>query len=832
MARNNSPKNEKKLEARLWDGVQESDFESNKNIEVVDIAQYDTEMMTYYALNVNMWRQLLKLSDSLKPVERRILYALYKHNGFPGNKLKSTLITGFTAIYHCHGDAYPTMVNMAQNWKKQVPLIKGHGNFGNAAGEFYAADRYTEASMSKYAKECFFDDYDEDCVEMVFNSTSDLYEPITLPSKFPNILVNGGTGIAFGNAFRIPTYNINDIIDVCKRVMAAPETADVFMIPDLPSGCQIVDDGHTFQDICNEGKATMKMRADSEIIDGGRVWIIKFTSIPWMRSLQTIKDKIVELHRKGAITIKDYQDHSYPIKTKNGQVETKIDFRILVDKAHDPKVVLNKLYNLTDLQYSASVDFKVVLDVLEIKKLNMRDLINAWLDERRSYKRRLFNKRLTKVAARIDLLKILIILCTGENLNKTTNIIQNSHEDEACAKLQKLAKMTSYQAAQIYEMKLRAFNADAKKKYEAELKERQNEYNDLMKTIRSEKRIDAIIADELEDLRKYAQPRRSKIVEEESGVHISDTTHSIVVSKQGMIKKLAYHQNDVKRNSNLGSFRSGDYPTHQCVIHNTSNIIFLDSFGRYSIIPVHKIDNTELSQYGHKLYDIAGLSGKIVNVMESPDDDFIEKCKKQIGDPYLVTISRNGYAKKTPMEVFTHMNSKKNIRAMKIRDDDSLAIADIMFDKTRMIIYTEKGIYSQLTVDRIADQAKDSMGLITLRVESDDGVKGYAPIGPDDEYVVILSEKGMIKKVPVSLFGSIARRGNPDDQGCLMTLDPTDSIAFASGIKPGQKVIVGMRNQVISLNEADIPDQTKKAKGKHLVPSGPTANIVVVSVQD
>ena len=124
------------------------------------------------------------------------------------------------------------------------------------------------------------------------------------------------------------------------------------------------------------------------------------------------------------------------------------------------------------------------------------------------------------------------------------------------------------------------------------------------------------------------------------------------------------------------------------------------------------------------------------------------------------------------------------------------------------------------------------MGLITLSVDSDDGVKGYAPIGPDDEYVVILSEKGMIKKVPVSLFGSIARRGNPDDQGCLMTLDPTDSIAFASGIKPGQKVIVGMRNQVISLNEADIPDQTKKAKGKHLVPSGPTANIVVVSVQD
>ena len=187
-------KNDNKMEKRLWDGISEGDFEFGSNVDLVDIADYNKENMTMFAANVNLFRQLIRLSDSLKPVERRILYALYQARAFPGHKLKSNMIVGHTAVYHCHGDSYPSMVGMAQNWKKQVPLIDGKGNFGSSASEFYAAARYTEASMSKYAKECFFDDYDEDCVETVFNSASDLYEPMSLPAKFPNILVNGGMG--------------------------------------------------------------------------------------------------------------------------------------------------------------------------------------------------------------------------------------------------------------------------------------------------------------------------------------------------------------------------------------------------------------------------------------------------------------------------------------------------------------------------------------------------------------------------------------------------------------------------------------------------------------
>ncbi len=822
----------KKDERRLWDGVIEGDFNAECNLEEVDIADYDLKHMTLYSSNVNLFRQIIRLSDSLKPVERRILYALYLAKAFPGHKLKSTMIGGYTAVYHCHGDSYPAMVGMAQSWKKPCPLIDGKGNFGSAAGELYAASRYTEASMSKYAKECFFDDYDPDCVEMVFNSASDLDEPMSLPAKFPNILVNGGMGIAFGNSFRIPTYNINDIVDICKRVIENPETANVYMIPDLPSSCQILDDGHSFKDIIDTGKGILKMRADAEVYEGGRNWIIKITSLPWMTTLTSIKDKIVILTKAGSLPIKDTQDHSYAIKDKDGKVKTKVDFRIIFDKAHDPYTILNRLYTMTDLQKSVSIDFKVVLDNLTVRRLNMRDLINSWLDERRGYKRRLFNKRLTKISARIDLLNILIYLLKEENIEKTLKIIKSSDSNEAIEKLMKLGKMTSYQATKVYDMKLSAFTKDARKRYKEEKDELIKDRDDLMKTIRSEKKIDKIIIDELEDLRKYATPRKSKIVEEETGINIPDTNHSIIISESGMIKKLGYNENNPSKNANMGSFKTGDYPTHCCVVHNTSSITLFDTFGRYSIIPVYQIDNTEPSNYGHKVFDIAKLSGKIINCIESYDSDLINIMRKKIGEPYLLTITKRGYAKKTPMSVYIDMKNSKNIRAMKIRDDDSMIAANVIFDSSTLIIYTKKGLYNIIKMKDIAEQAKDSMGLITMRVPDDDEVAGFAVLGKDDDYAVIISEKGMVKKVNLKYFGDPSKRGSVKDQGSVMTLDPTDSVKYIGSMMDGQDIAVILRNSVLFLVGDDIPDQTKKSKGKKMLSLPGNANIVGASVID
>ena len=822
----------KKNENRLWDGIGEPEF-VEENYEEVDIADYDLKNMTLFSSNINVFRQIIRLSDSLKPVERRILYAMYKARALPGHKLKSNMISGLTAVYHCHGDSYPAMVGMAQSWKKQCPLIDGKGNFGNPAyPDMYGAQRYTEACMSQYAKECFFDDYDDDCVEMIFNSASDRDEPMSLPAKFPNILVNGGMGIAFGNAFRIPTYNITDIIEACKKVIEYPESAHIFMIPDLPCGCQIVDDGECFQQIINDGVGVLKMRSDVEIIEGNKNWILKFTSLPWMTSLQSIDEKIVELTKSGVLPIKDKQDHSYATKQKSGKVSMNIDYRLIFDKVHDPYNVLYKLYSMTDLQKSVSIDFKVVMDDLKVRRLNMRDLINSWLDERRGYKRRLFNKKLTKVSARIDLLTVLIRLLTGSNIEKTVKIIRSSNSEEAVSKLMSLCEMTSYQAAKIYEMKLNAFTKDAKAKYEMERSELIKEREKLMKIIGNEKKIDQIIIDELEDLRKYATPRRSKIVSSDTGKRISDTMHSIVITKDNRIKKILFDENNLQKSMNMGSFKTGDYPVKHAVVHNVNSIMLFDSFGRYSVVPVNQIDSTESSHYGYPAYDVAKLSGSIIGFFESYDEDLIKRLEKKYGTPYLVTITKNGYAKKTPMRTYLENARDRGVRAMKIRDDDSVVIASVMFDSSIIIIYTKRGDYAMLRVSEIAEQAKDSMGLITVRVSDGDAVSGICPIGRSDSHVVVLSTKGMMKRISLKYFNGPSKRGSLKDQGSLITLDATDSVIFASGMTAKSKVQIIFRNSIDIFKADDIPEYTKKAKGKKLVSPGPNTNIITGRIVD
>ena len=218
--------------------------------------------------------------------------------------------------------------------------------------------------------------------------------------------------------------------------------------------------------------------------------------------------------------------------------------------------------------------------------------------------------------------------------------------------------------------------------------------------------------------------------------------------------------------------------------------------------------------------------------MESFDEGLINTMRKKIGEPYLLTITKRGYAKKTSMSVYIDMKNTKNIRAMKIRDDDSMIAADVMFENSTIIIYTKKGEYTLLRMKDIAEQAKDSMGLITMRVADDDEVAGFAAIGSDDDYIVMISDKGMCKKVNVKYFGGPARRGSLKDQGSMMTLDPTDTMRFVSGMQEKQDVAVALRNGVVYLKGEEIPDQTKKSKGRKMLSPSGNMNIVIASVVD
>lgn len=803
----------------VWGDITEKDFLEEKDIEDREIGEYDQENMMLFIANSNLFRHLSRLADSLKPVERRCLYACYQVKATQGNKAKSTIITSAMMKYHPHGDqvCYSGMVNMAQSWKRQCPLIAGKGNFGNASNpDIVASQRYTEAGMSKYAWECFFADYDPECVETQFNTTADADEPMALPSKFPNILVNGGMGIAVGNNFKIPPYNIYDIIDVVGRVLRNPDTTDVFMIPDFPCDCDIVDDGQELHNIINDGIGNLKIRGRIDIEPFGHGWALRIRSAPWMVNFQTVLAKIRSLAASGVLAIQDIQEANAPVQLADGRFETAIDTRIIISGAHDPNVIREKLYQMTDLEQTASVNFRVVTEYLKVQRFGMKALIQAWIDERRSYKRRLFNKRLRNIDARLDLLEILLYLTEGKNLQKTVDVIRQSNDKDIPENLMKLCKMSSYQAVKIADMGLRAFSKDSHKRYQDEQDRLLKERKEIMKIVGSEKRIDDIIWDELQDLRKYGSPRRTNVIQPTKGVKVSDTEHFLIATKEGQIKKLKFKGPESYKWS-MGSFRTGDYPIYREVYHNMDSAIFFDTFGRYSIVPVHEIDNNEPAQYGHNLFTLTKLSGKVVTIFKYMEADTLENLTKIAGEPYLVTITANGYIKKTKFTDIQGIRSTKNVRCMKIRDDDSLAYAGILFGDSNVLIYTKNGNYVFLSMDSISEQAKDSMGLTAIKVDADDQVIGASVIGKDDAYIAVVTNKGAIKRCETRYFGTPTKRSASNTQSYLTTLEVADSVYSVIGLGIDSGLMICTRTDVVELEPTQIPVLSRKAKCKKLV---------------
>lgn len=844
MAKNKTKKSESNA---LWDGVTEQDFlNESDNLIDEEISGYDKEAMIYFSQNVNLLRHLPRLSDSLKPVERRGLCALYENNAVPNTKQKkSSRIVGDTMIKHPHSDAsiYGTLAGLTQPWKNPIPLVEGIGNFGNDEHpNGYAHMRYTEMRMSKYAYECFFKDYDPDCIETVFNTSSDEDEPLSLPSRYPNILVNGGFGIATGNTFCIPTYSISDIVKLTKKLMRNPDADNIYMMPDIPTGCDVVDNG-TLREICDTGTGTLKMRSTITIEENPKrpnVWILRVHNLPWMVDISSIKSKISELTKDGILPIKDIEDHSYPIKVQdpNGYKVTRkvIQFDIIIARAHDPNQIKHKLYKLTQLQKSISVNFKVVEDALSIGKLNMRDLILTWIYTRREYKRRLLNKRIVKLNARIALLDILIILTDKDNLEKTIKIIKNNNEDQAIKALMSMKgiKISSYQAEKIVDMKLRMFSKDAHGKYVAERKKVSKELDECLSMTKSSKLIDEIIEDELDGLLKYQTPRRSNIVAETSSVAIADTDHFVTITKLGMIKKLPYNQNliEKKKTPSLGVFKNQDYPLHGLVINNHDSLMLFDNFGRFSNIPVHEIENTEPSQFGSKVYDVSKLNGEIVTAFEFFAEDvnrFInEKMNSNVS---VVTLTKNGYLKKTLIEEFTKTRNQKGIKAMKLREDDELVTGKVIIDNKKkgvhLLVYTEKGNFAYISSDQIAVQGKDASGLLSINLDPDDACKGICIIGDNDDYLMVITEKGNVKKCELDYLGKPGKR---KVSSYLATLETNDKVRYVDGITSSSKVTVCTRTTYQVLTADDIPTKARKAKCVKLIPVPLGNNIISVGV--
>jgi len=825
-------KNSNSEGALLWKDVNiAKDFdEAEDSVESVDLAPYDKEKMILYSANINYARQLIRLSDSLKPVQRRGLYTMYLHGLRPGQKKKSISITGAVTEIHPHGGAsvYASMVGMSQYWKMPMPLIRIYGSGGTEVNSTYAADRYTEMCLTPYAWDCFFKDYDPDCVQMMFSTSGNRYEPVSLPSRYPNVLINGGTGIAVGNAFRIPPYNIGDVIEQTKKKLYEDDETPVYIYPDLPTGCDIVNDQKELKKICETGKGLLRMRAKVTIIDEGKHWGLRITNLPWGVTQESIVDNLVRLTKSGQLPIKDVQDRNVKIY-ENGRVITPVNLWVIVDKAHDPYAVREKLFKKTKLEETAPVNFKVVLEGLELGELSLNDLIRHWIEERREYKRRLLNKRITKTTARIELLKILIELCSGQNLDTTVNIIKNSKEAEIAKNLIKQYGMSSYQAERIADMRLGAFNKEARERYKAEVKEKKAELERLYKMVRSEKDIDDIIAAELDELKKYVTPRKSQLIDLDRGQMMdTETEYFLLATKRGGIKKVSVAAVE-RYNRGFGNFEKQDYPTHVLRVKNMDSVIFVDSFGKFSIIQAGDIDTMTLQDVPAKAYTTTKLEGEIIAMQYFQGKSALKALKKAgAGDLFMVTVSRDGFAKKINLTELIDLTDDgrkaiRNMRLTKLRSNDFLSHADYYLADSPLIIYTRKGDFNYIYTNNIPNFSRDAVGNQLVKMNGDDFCVGCCAVNTNAEFIVVITEKGYAKKCELEYIG---KPSASKATSYLATLDTNDGVVYVD--TPMKEIDVCTKLGMETIRLEEIKTLGRKAKPVRKVSLAAGDNIIRV----
>lgn len=842
-------KNDSKSSKKMWRDITEEDFIDASDIVDEDIGEFNVAAMQLYAANENYARQLVNIMDSLTLVRRRILYSFYKLGAFPGKKTKCSNLVASAMKYHNHGDGsvYQTIINMIQGWKVAVPYISGPSNFGQAnIPNKYGAYRYTEAFLSQYSYECFFSDFSMKAIGTATFVTG-LEEPRFLPSKFPNILVNGTSGVGYGHSAMIPPYHISDIIELCKTYMKDPNAEDIIVYPDFPTGCYVVDNPDMVSQICKTGIGTITMRAQIDIEEMPNDWKLIITNIPYTVSFEKVhKDQILPLCKKGIIKVKHVGDYSETYENDDGTTFTDPRLEIRLDKALDPKRVRADLYRLTDLEKTISIQFKAVVGETDIRVFSLKGLVLEWLSQRRLYKSSLYNHTLNKLRSEIDIRDIMIELTEKDNLQTTVEIIRRTNIDVLPEALMKEYGMSSHQAKVISGMKLSAFTADAHDRYVSERNDLVKQFEETRDIAYSPKKIDKIILKELEDLRKYGPvERRSPIIQVDNEDIISNTEHVIVFTSQGYVKKLPKEPDRFHTKNPAGTIAPGDKVTSRIFANNLDSVILFDDFGRYTIMPVHVIPNTVYSSYGETLYNVTKLEGNLIGRMVVSDpkasNTTVESDKRRTLDfdaVYVVTLTAQGFLKATPYSDFTYTSDDKgnqkiavkyNARAMKLKDNDkACAMNFICYDDkaaeetardARLIVYTKGGQYVLIPTSEMPIQAKDTMGLKFITPTDGDECTGVEQVYPTeslDPYVVVLTAKGYVKKIESKYLYESKKR---NDASYLTKLDDGDEVIFVNGCNENESlVVITKTNGEMWYPIEQIPTLSRSAKGKKLIP--------------
>lgn len=777
----------------------------NRNIDIRNIGDLCTEVVQIYGANVKFMRQIPSVVDGLKPVDRRSLYAMYLEKATHDRPFhKSSSLVGKTLNYHPHGDTpvYETIVKLSQIWNNIMPLVQMDGNNGTPMGDPPAAHRYTKARLSKYAYKCFFEEFDLALVNTKESYKGDEVEPEFLPSRYPNVLINNTFGIGYGVSSGLPTYNIREVLELTIKLLEDPEYPDITLIPDSPTWADVIDEGN-FKELSETGEGRFRMRGEMTVDEANNTLSIRST--PLHVYYNGVEAAILDLQDKGKLGgIIDFKLYG---KNKTNS-PTEFEVKIILKKEIDPYVIREAIFasNKTRMQRTIPVNFKLIDDYEDID-FNIRSLILTWIDYRREFKRRLYNHKIIKARERQHILEKILLIFTGSNGEKALKTIKDAeNKNEIIKYLMKSFPISSLQAEQIADMRLSAFSKDSIRRYKDEKEKIDETVEKLDKIIRSSKRIDKIIREELEEgIHMFGTDRRSRIITVEGESKVRDTSHIMVFTLDGLIKKLPH---DI---ANIGTINQGDYPIEILAdVSNLTDLLIFDEKGNVFKLPVQDVRNSELGSGGESLERYCKISGKITAIIRKPEPESLEKIKMPV---YLVMTTRNGLIKKTLVNRYT--NIKSELLALIIKEDDQLISVKMMAGDKDILVYTNKGFGVRFPSDAIKETKRMSIGVKALDMTDGEFVVGMDIINPKDTQIFSLTNKGTGKKSTLDNFQSMDRASKPLR---IISLEDDEEVILIKTVKGKEKFNVYMKNSIEIIDIEDVVELPRLSKGKKLLP--------------
>lgn len=788
-------------------------------IHEVDLKERMETFYIDYAMSVIASRALPDVRDGLKPVQRRVLYSMIELNNGPDKPhRKSARIVGDTmGKYHPHGDSsiYGALVNMAQDWSTRYPLVDGHGNFGSMDGDGAAAMRYTEARLSKISMELLAD-INKDTVDFVPNFDDTEKEPLVLPSRYPNLLVNGTTGIAVGMATNIPPHNLREVINavvkiIDNRVMEnratnIEEVMEIVKAPDFPTGGLILGT-RGCEEAYRTGRGKVRVRAvtDIETLPNGKNQIVA-TELPYMVNKANLIVKIAELVKLKKIDgITDIRDES----NREG-VRVVIELR----KDANANVILNQLYKHTQLQDTFGVIMLALVNN-EPKVMNLLDMLTHYIKHQEDVVTRRTKYELNKAEERDHILQGL--LKALDFIDEVIAIIRGSENTQvAKSRLMERFELDDVQAQAIVDMRLRALTGLEREKLENEHRELQIRIAELKAILADEKLLLGVIKEEIMIIgEKYGDDRRSKIGFDEFDISMEDLipvdNTIIAMTRLGYIKRMTVDNFKAQNRGGKGikgmQTIEDDYIEDLLMTTNHHYLNFFTNFGR-----VYRLKAYEIPEAGRTARGTA-----IINLLQLAPGEKITAMipiKEYDDNKNLFMATKNGIVKKTPLSEFVNIR-KNGLTAISLRDNDELIEVKTTENDSEIFMVTKQGMCIRFKETDVRATGRASMGVIGMNLAPGDEIKGMQ-LKIQGEYLLIASEKGMGKRTLMEEF-NLQHRGGKGVKCYKITEKTGDVMGVKAVNEDNEMIMITTEGVVIRIRVSDISTLGRITSGVKLI---------------